>query len=64
MGGKVRNMTVWKVLLFTVLLLYCFGADTADGDAGDHKGEEGGNLLAEVSLLRSGPGLWCDNLAR
>ena len=33
MGGKVRNMTVWKVLLFTVLLLYCFGADTADGDA-------------------------------
>ena len=49
MGGKVRNMTVWKVLL------YCFGADTADGDAGDHKGDEGGNLVGEVSLLRSGP---------
>ena len=58
MGGKVRNMTVWKVLLFTVLLLYCFGADTADGDAGDHKGDEGGNLVGEVSLLRSGPGSW------
>ena len=56
-------MTVWKVLLFTVLLLYCFGADTADGDAGDHKGDEGGNLVGEVSLLRSA-GLCCDNLAR
>ena len=41
-----------------------FGADTADGDAGDHKGVEGGNLVGEVSLLRSGPGLCCDNLAR
>ena len=30
-------------------------ADTGDGDAGDHKGGEGGNLLGEVSLLRSGP---------
>ena len=58
MGGKVRNMTVWKVLL------YCFGADTADGDAGDHKGVEGGNLVGEVPLLRSGPGLCCDNFAR
>ena len=39
-------------------------ADTGDGDAGDHKGGEGGNLLGEVSLLRSGPGQCCDNLAR
>lgn len=38
-------------------------ADTGDGDAGDHKGGEGGNLLAEVSLLRSA-GQCCDNLAR
>ena len=36
---------------------YCFGADIADGDAGDHKGDEGGNLLGEVSLLRSGQGV-------
>ena len=54
MGGKVRNMNVWKVLLFTVLLLYCFGADT--GDAGDHKGDEGGNLVGKVDPVDLDPG--------
>ena len=63
MGRKVRNMTVWKVLLFTYSdCIVLVQADTAD--AGDHKGDEGGNLVGEVSLLRSDPGLCCDNLAR
>ena len=48
MGRKVRNMSVWKVLLFTYSdCIVLVQADTAD--AGDHKGDEGGNLVSEVS---------------
>ena len=45
-------MSVWKVLLFTYSdCIVLVQADTAD--AGDHKGDEGGNLVGEVS-----PKIW------